>query len=91
MPWIWGTFMHTGQKYALNMGQRILTSEKYALDLGHVYAHRAEICPRFRARFHPSGRSMNQIQGKVSPPWGWLARNLRHKKTSPEWLYLFLD
>ncbi len=30
--------MHTGQKYALNLGQDILTSEKYALNLGHVYA-----------------------------------------------------
>ena len=26
--------MHTGQKYALNLGQDILTSEKYALNLG---------------------------------------------------------
>ena len=74
--------MHPGQKYALNLGQDILTSEKYvldlgqdiltsekyALDLGHVYAPRAEICPESRTRFYPLGRSMNQIQGKVSPP-----------------------
>ena len=26
--------MHTGQKYALNLGHVILTSEKYALNLG---------------------------------------------------------
>ena len=68
--------MHTRQKYALNLGQDILTSEKYALNLGHVYAH---LCI-----------SMNRIQGKVYPPWGWLARNLRHNNTSSEWLYLIL-
>ena len=46
--------MHTGQKYALN--------------LRHVYAHRAEVCPESEARFYPLCISMNWIQGKVLPP-----------------------
>ena len=62
--------MHTGQKYALNLGQDILTSEKYALNLGHVYAHRAEVCPESEARLCHLCISMNRIQGKVLPPWG---------------------
>jgi hypothetical protein len=33
----------TSEKYALNLGQRILTSEKYALNLGHVSTPRAEV------------------------------------------------
>ena len=60
--------MHTWQKYALNLGQRILTSGKSALNLGHVYAHRAEVCPESEARFYPLCISMNWIQGKVLPP-----------------------
>ena len=48
--------MHTGQKYALN--------------LGHVYAHRAEVCPESEARLCPLCISMNWIQGKILPPWG---------------------
>ena len=82
--------MHTEQKYAPNLGQDILTSEKYALNLGHVYAHRAEVCPESEARLCPLCISMNRIQGKVYPPWGWLARNLRHNNTSSEWLSLLL-
>jgi hypothetical protein len=46
--------MHTGQKYALN--------------LGHVYAHRAEVCPESQAHLCTLCRSMNRIQDKVSPP-----------------------
>ena len=50
--------MHPGQKYALNLGQDILTSEKYALNLGHVYAHRTEICPKSQANLCTPGRNM---------------------------------
>ena len=91
----------TSEKSALNLGQDIPTSGKSALNLGHISAPCAKVCPesgsRFsdpgkvcpesEARFCPLCRSMNQIQGKVSPPWGWLARIFWHKKTSSEWLW----
>ena len=50
--------MHTGQKSALN--------------LRHVYAHRAEVCPESEARFYPLCISMNWIQGKVFHSWDGL-------------------
>ena len=90
MPWIWGKFMHPGQKYALNLGQVYAPRAEVCPESGAKNSDLGKVCPESRTRFYPLGKSMNQIQGKVSPPWGWLARNLRHKKTSPEWLYLIL-
>jgi hypothetical protein len=43
-PKNWGIFMHTGQKSALN--------------LGHVYAHRAKVSPKSEARLCTPGRNM---------------------------------
>ena len=40
--------------------------------------------------FLPPGQKYEPDSGQGLTPWGWLARNLRHKKTSPEWLYLIL-
>ena len=87
--------MHTGQKYALNLGQRILTSGKSALNLGHVYAHRAELCPESEARFYPLCISMNWIQGKVLPPGDGLPEisgiiiRVRNGSDSPKSIVLF--
>ena len=46
--------MHTGQKYALN--------------LGHVYAPRAKVCPESEARFCTPGRNMPRIWGTFLHP-----------------------
>ena len=62
--------------------------QKHAPDSGHIYAQGAETCPRFRAHLCTGGRNMPQIQGRFLPTRGWLARNLRHKNTSSEWLSL---
>ena len=35
--------------------------QKYALNLGHVYAHRAEVCLKSEARLCTLGISMNWI------------------------------
>ena len=84
------------------------TGVKSAQNLGHVYAPRAEVCPESGARYSDlgkvcpgsgarlctPGRSMNQIQGKVSPPWGWLAPNFQANKkefgmtVSDSWLMI---
>ena len=39
-------------------------------------------CPRFKAYFCPVCIDVSEIQGKISPPWGWLPLNLRHRKNS---------
>ena len=51
----------TSGKSALNLGQDILTSEKYALNLGHVHAPRAEVCPESQARFYPLCIDVSEI------------------------------
>ena len=56
--------MHTGQKYALN--------------LGHVYAHRAEVCPESGTRLCTPGRSMPRIWGTFMHPGQKYALNLGH-------------
>ena len=72
-------------------------SQAHYSDLGKVcprfvahYSDPGKVCPESGARLCPLCISMNRIQGKVYPPWGWLARNLRHNNTSSEWLSLLL-
>jgi hypothetical protein len=44
------------------------TGVKSALNPGHVYAHRAEVCPGFQARFCPPCISLPRIWGNIYPP-----------------------
>jgi len=60
--------MHTGQKYALNLGQGIPTSGKSAPNLRHVYAHRAEICPESGARNSDIGKICPESQARLCTP-----------------------
>ena len=54
--------MHPGQKYALNLGQRILTSEKYALNLGHVPTPGQKYEPDSGQGFTPLGMACPKSQ-----------------------------
>ena len=82
MPQISGTFMHTGQSSVPVLTLSLHSEHSYAPDLGGVYAHRAESCPKFQAlimhtrqycvgilQYHcPPGIMMPQISDRLLPP-----------------------
>ena len=54
------------------------TGVKSALNLGHVYAHRAKVCPESRVRLCTPGKSLPRISGTFMHTGQKYALNLRH-------------